>query len=194
MSEKDLTDFSPLTGAVKRKNFLVLDLESKDGDSQRPGFTRPFMCGVYDFSNGVGTFKAFYDLENTEGHPWDERYYRAGGCVDQMMRYICQKKFKNHHIYAHNGGRFDFLFILPWLLDEGAKRGFMFSIVPVASSIQVLDIWRTVKGNNKWQKWRFLDSYKLIPTGLDKAAKTFGLEGKLKCDLSMHESDPTVRR
>lgn len=172
--------FTPLTGRIKKKNFLVIDIESKDGDSQKAGFTRPFLVGVYDGESYV----EFRNQDN-EGD-WQSRYHEPGGCIDLAMRYICQKKYRGWHIYAHNGGRFDFLFKLPWLMGEGERRGFKMSVVPVASSIQVLDVWR----GEKWNKWRFLDSYKLIPTGLDKAAKTFGLEGKLEHDLNLNEFDP----
>jgi hypothetical protein len=175
-----VADFTPLKGTVKARDFLVLDIESKDGPGQKAGFTRPFMVGVYDGK----TFVPFFDQDNSG--TWDQRYYKPGGCVDLAMRYICQKKYRNYHVYAHNGGRFDHLFLLPWLMDEGEKRGFKFSIIPVASSIQMLDVWR----GEKWNKWRFLDSYKLIPTSLDKAAKSFGLPGKLKHDLHLHENDP----
>lgn len=178
-----MADFTPLTGKIKRRNFLVIDIESKDGAGQKAGFTRPFMCGEYDGEE----FHAFFDTD-PKAHTWDTRYYRAGGCIDRTMRYILQKKYRGWHVYAHNGGRFDFLFLLPWLMGEGARYGFKFQIVPVASSIQVLDVWR---GDNKWQKWRFLDSYKLIPTSLDKAAKSFGLPGKLQHDLHLHENDPS---
>ena len=172
--------FTPLTRPIKKKKFLVLDIESKADDTQRAGFTRPFMVGVYDGT----TFIPFFD-QDKDGL-WYERYWQPGGCIDLAMRFICQKKYRGHHIYAHNGGRFDFLFLLPWLMAEGEKRGFKMSIVPVASSIQIMDVWR----GEKWNKWRFLDSFKLIPTGLDKAAKSFGLEGKLQHDLHMHEEDP----
>ena len=39
------------------------------------------------------------------------------------------------------------------------------------------------------RRWRFLDSLKLIPTSLDKAAKAFGCSGKLKHDLHLNEND-----
>ena len=108
VAKDDPSVFGPLTGPVTRKKFLVLDLESKDGDSQRPGFTRPFMCGVTEGDD----FIAFYDKNHDDGHSWQTRFYKKGGCVDQMMRYICQKKFKGYHIYSHFGGNFDMLFIL----------------------------------------------------------------------------------
>jgi hypothetical protein len=74
-------------------------------------------------------------------------------------------------------------------MSEGSRLGFKFSLIPVASSIQVLDVWREANGT-KTLTWRFLDSYRLIPTSLDKAAKSFGLPGKLHHDLALPESDP----
>jgi hypothetical protein len=103
------------------------------------------------------------------------------------MRYILQKRFAGSHIYAHYGGKFDYLFLPPWLMSEGRRRNFKFNIMPVASAIQVMDVWR----RNKWIKWRFLDSHKLIPTSLDKAAKSFGLAGKIAQDLDIDEDDPS---
>lgn len=174
-----MSNFTPLKGPIKSKPFLVLDLESKDGDSDRAGFTRPFMCGIYS----VDGYRAYFDRNRGA---WDERYYLEGGCVDRGMRQILRNKYAGHHIYAHNAGRFDYLFLLPWLMNQGIDLGFRFSIIPVASAIQVLDVWRD---SNPTYKWRFLDSIKLIPVGLDKAGKMFGLGGKLEQDLNTPESD-----
>ena len=174
------TELTPLTSKPKRRPFLVLDIESKDGDSQRAGFTRPFLVGVYEGSQ----FYPFADRDR-DGD-WRERYFWEGGCVDKAMRFILRKKFRGHHIYAHNAGRFDYLFLLPWLMNEGTRLGYRFSVIPVSSSIQVLDVWKGRRRNNIW---RFVDSFKLIPTSLDKAAKTFGLAGKLKHDLNLPETD-----
>jgi hypothetical protein len=188
-------ELTPLTGPAKRRPFIVLDIESKDGSTQRAGFTRPFMVGVYGaLTRGAApSYEAFFD--DSQSGVWDERFYWTGGCVDRAMRFILQKRFRGHHIYAHNAGRFDYLFLLPWLMRVGLGLGYRFSIIPVASSIQVLDVWKgkaredgTIDRN---RVWRFLDSYRLIPTSLDKAAKTFGLAGKLKHDLHLPEHDPS---
>lgn len=169
---------TPLTRKPRSTPFLVLDIESKDGPSRvKAGFTRPFLVGVYDGE----TYQEFRD-ENPHQGCWDERYYSLGGCIDQAMRYILSRGYRNHHIYAHNAGRFDYLFLVPWLMYQGQR--FNFNIIPVSSSIQVLDVTR---GHSKW---RFLDSYKLIPAALDKALKAFGLAGKLDIDLNLHEDDP----
>ncbi len=184
-----MADLTPLSGVAKRRSFLVLDIESKDGDTQDAGFTRPFMVGTYEGKK----YRAFFDtvtperLRMGERAPWDERYWRVGGCVDLVMRNILRKEYAGWHIYAHNAGRFDYLFLLPWLKNVGLKLGFRFQIIPVSSAIQVLDVWREGK---PWCRWRFLDSFKLIPTSLDKAAKAFGMSGKLQHDLEMDESDP----
>jgi hypothetical protein len=192
--KKGFDELTPLTGPVKRKPFLVLDIESKEDDTQHAGFTRPFMVGIYgNLEKGQPpSYKAFFD---TAAGPWEERYWLEGGCVDRAMRFILQNKFAGHHIYAHNAGRFDFLFLLPWLMNIGIALGFRFSIIPVASSIQVLDIWkgrtRPEDGMVLREKlWRCLDSLKLIPTSLNKAAAGFGLPGKLEHDLSLPEDDP----
>jgi hypothetical protein len=177
-----MAELTPLTGPIKRRNFLVLDIESKDGPSQRAGFTRPFMVGLYD-----GTFYPFFDQNKEDRHAWDERYFQRGGCVDRAMRHILRKAYRGWHIYAHNAGRFDYLFLLPWLRNVGFELGFRFQVIPVSSSIQVLDVWKKGK---KHHRWRFLDSFKLIPTSLDKAAKAFGQKGKIEHDLELDESDP----
>lgn len=194
-----MANFTPLKGRRRPKNFLVLDIESKDGESLTdPGFTRPFMVGIYDGE----IYVEFRDSEEmqakaaavvADGGEWPERYYQEGGCVDRAMRYLLRKKYRGHQIYAHNAGKFDYLHLMPWLMTMGGEQfGVKFSLIPVASSIQVLDVWRSVGGvtDAKSRRWRFLDSIKLIPTSLDKAGKAFGFEGKLKHDLSLHELDP----
>ena len=192
---KKFEELTPLTGPAMRRPFLVLDIESKDGDTQKAGFTRPFMVGVYGLTgakNSLPVYHPFFD--GTTGGDPESRFWEEGGCVDRAMRFILQKRFRGHHIYAHNAGRFDYLFLLPWLMNVGFKLGFRFTIIPVASSIQVLDVWKGKVTDGKMKRhhvWRFLDSYRLIPTSLDKAAKSFGLAGKAKHDLHLPETDPS---
>lgn len=185
------SDLTPLRGKVHRKKFLVFDIESKDDDSQRAGFTRPFMCGVYDGE----TYHAFFDDEDSTA-PWESRYWQHGGCVDKAMRFMLQRKFRGHHVYAHNAGRFDYLFLLPWLMQIATNAGWNFGVIPVASSIQVLDVWeKRSTDKRKGDRVRFLDSLKLIPTTLQKAAEGLGVVGKNKAalgedELNLDEHDP----
>lgn len=166
------TDYlTPLTAAIKHKRFATFDLESKDGDDLiKPGFTRVFLAG-------------FFDGESFES-------FRGASSVGDLMCYMLQPQYLGWHIYAHNGGRFDFLHLLPWLATEGKKLGFSFCAIPAGKSggIQILDIWKG-KGKSRRGKWRLLDSIKLIPLALAKACATFQLPGKDSLPLDTHESD-----
>lgn len=160
---------TPLTANIKRKHFATFDLESKDGESQTtPGFTRVFLAG-------------FFDGESFES-------FRGDDAIGTLMSHMLQPRYSGWHIYAHNGGRFDFLHLLPWLANEGKRRGFGFCAIPAGKSggIQILDIWRG-KSKSKRLRWRLLDSIKLIPLALAKACKTFGLPGKTELPLETHE-------
>lgn len=174
---------TPLRSKARRRSFLTFDIESKEDDSDRAGFTRPFLVGIYDGEKYDGHRNG---LEVSD-LPWDEAYYSKGGCIDRAMRAVLRGRYRGFHIYAHNGGRFDFLFLLPWLRHVGIELGYRFSLIPISSSIQVLDVWHKERRRGIW---RFLDSLKLIPTSLDKAAKSFGLTGKALHDLELPEDDP----
>lgn len=169
-----------LLSKARERKILVYDLESKDGDTQKPGFTRPFLAGVYDGERYV-SFRNHASLSKTKA--WEMRAVQDGGCIDQLMRYVLTREFRGRYIYAHNGGAFDHLHILPWLtqrIDE-----FSYTIIPVQSTIQVLKVTE----RSSKQTWTFLDSIKLLPMGLDKVLKTFGLGGKIKFDLAIDEND-----
>lgn len=181
-----MSKLSPLTGPVVTSPFLTLDIESKDGSSRtKAGFTRPFLVGVYDGES----YHEFRDLHPTKGR-WQTRYFWEDGCVAQALRHVLSDAYSGYRIYAHNAGRFDYLFFLSWLMEEGERLGYRFSIIPVSSSIQLLDVWKLGPDGRKAQTWRFLDSIRLIPTSLQKAGKAFGLGGKVEHDLNRHENDP----
>jgi len=171
----------PLEGPVKRARFLVFDIESKAGDTQVPGFTRPFMCGFFDGEKFFG----FRNLASTNALPWETRHIAKGGCVDRFLSLLFNRKntYIDTAIYAHNGGNFDFLFLLAWLR---ARPQFDFAIVPIQSTIQVLKVWR--RGKKREGCWTFLDSLKLLPMSLAKACTALGIPGKTDLPLKTHEN------
>jgi len=184
-----------LLSKVRRHRIVVYDLESKDGPTQRPGFTRVFLAGVYDGSE----FKSFRNIQKgylSEGARggggasardsllWERRAIEDGGCIDQLMRHLLSHAYRGAYIYAHNGGNFDHLHVLPWLRARTAE--FAWKVIPVQSSIQVLSIQHRASK----QTWKFLDSFRLLPMSLDQASKTFGFKGKLTHDLKLDENDP----
>lgn len=170
--ESDRSLFTPLYGKVKRSKFATWDLESKDGPTQRKGFTRIFMAGLYD---GV-RYYPFFDQSADPGVDWKYRSFLPGGCVDRFMRTALQDCYRGYSFYAHNGGSFDFLHILPWLVRMKRERDLQVSLVPLGSSgLLAIDVWRTA---HKWQRWRFVDSVRLLPMTLDVAARSFGVGKK----------------
>ena len=162
---------------------MVFDIESKDGESQAPGFTRPFMCGFFDGEK----FHCFRNLPSTNALHWSERHTAKGGCINRFLSVLFSRtnNYEDTVIYAHNGGNFDFLFLLSWLR---ARPQFQFTIIPIQSTIQVLKVWR--KGKKKKGCWTFLDSLKLLPMSLAAACKALGVPGKKDLPLNTHENSP----
>ena len=182
---------------AKEHRFAVLDIESKDGDTQKPGFTRPFLVGFFDpftkseLSSKPGLYLEFANESHLAGRPWEDRHILPGGCIDKLLNVILVPELSGTTFYAHNGGSFDYLFFLKWLRNH--RDEFDFEVVPVQSSIQVIRVWRRPEDPEDGivEKWNFLDSMKLLPFGLDKACRTFKVETKKQHDLAVHETDPS---
>lgn len=172
-----------LLSKARERKILVYDLEAKDGDTQNAGFTRVFLAGMFDGAR-FEAFRNHPDLAHAKGIGHVERAWQDGGCIDALMRTLLQRKFRGHYIYAHNGGGFDHLHLLPWLTSHVAE--FSYVIVPIQSTIQMMKVTE----RSSKQCWTFLDSMRVLPMGLDKAAKALGYEGKLNHCLDMHEDDP----
>lgn len=247
----------PLTGKLRHRDVTVYDVESKDGDSQEKGFTRPFMLWLHwEDEFGFHEHRVFRDddavrerdpinilrhfrckgayldadpgpnLSDFADDPngglqacvrcpgcadcLSKRHISPGGCVDKFLRFvlgmegcpscraagqdgkrwrkkdcICkklEKRFqqkacraagslsKGMNIYAHNGGKFDHLFLLGWLREH--RDTFSFEIASVQSRIQRLDVWPRFR-KKKDGFWSFLDSVSLLPMSLGKIGKTF---------------------
>lgn len=198
----------PVTSPPKDKQFAVFDLESKDEDTQKAGFTRPFQVGFFDGQS----YTSFRNKSHVQVLPWYERAVAPGGCIDQFMRHILgsphdrtESPFAGFDVYAHNMGSFDGLFLPAWL--ERNNQWISYKVMPVQARIQAIEVWRYNKNryrggadaikraNKKDRKQygviRILDSFRVLPSALDKIAKAFGLEGKLKeMSLDTHEDDP----
>lgn len=191
-SDFDPDYFWPSKGKRKHVNFATWDIESKDGDSQKPGFTRPFMVGLYDGKR----YQPCFDL--TRGGHWGSRYWRAGGCVDQFMMTALQPAYDGWWFGAHNAGAFDSLFLLPWLRYNRLALGLKVEMLLAGGSLLAIDV------RQGRRKWRFVDTLKLLPMTVDAAAETFGVTRKYCNDdgspildrdgnnfgLNAHEDDP----
>lgn len=166
--------FYPLDGKPRRAKFATVDLESKDGATEKAGFTRPFLAGFYDGTR----YQAFRDTN--PGGDVMTRNFRDGGCIDRLMHACLSGKRHGWTYYCHNGGGFDFLFFLPWLMANLDRKKLVMELVPVGNS-RLLSIHVRVIGQ-KWGGWKFVDSLRLLPMALDQAGKAFGIGGKLAVD------------
>lgn len=187
---ESLDFLEPLSGTIKRRKFCTVDIESKDEDSRiKAGFTRPFLIGTYDPQRRL--YAEFADEPCLRSTRWQDRALAPGGCIGKAMAYLLSPAFSGYNIYAHNGGSFDHLFWLRWLRLHDDEFGF--EVVPVQSSIQVIKVWQLPENEEDpiKNRWTFLDSMKLFPSGLEKMCKTFGLPGKVEQDLDVDEDDPS---
>jgi len=85
--------------------------------------------------------------------------------VKDLLDYIFESPFRSKKWYAHNGGRFDFLFLLEHLKHYTTKP---ISLICMGSSITGI----TVKRDSR-RHTHFRDSFALLPHSLDALSKSF---------------------
>ena len=128
----------PLTGNLKKYPVAVFDIEARE-------WTNLLMIGFYDGNN-----------------------YREFFTIQSFLDFICRDKYRSYRIYAHNGGRYDFLFLFKFLKSES----------------DILDInGRIFQIKIKLPQKRIIvlvDSYYLLPYSLDKLIKTFTPRSRYK--------------
>jgi hypothetical protein len=162
------TFLKPLFGKVKPKPFAVFDIETT------VTLDRVFLVGFYD-----GTEYKFFEDKRTyisQPHfPED-----TAGPVSQFLTWLFAiKRFCGTWIYAHNGGNFDFLYLVRWLMDHTEE--YSFNAVPLQSSILCLEVTdKPQPPRKKPRTWTFLDSFRLMNAPLDKLGKALCGESKVE--------------
>lgn len=146
-------DFAPLLKRRPEKYFEVYDIETTTD------LKNTYLVGWY---NG----KEYKMFESYPLPPDDSRSAIAQFCTWQFLR------FPHGPIYAHNGGNFDHLYVLRWLLRYFPKARVEF--VPTQSSILLMTVY--IDG----RKYEFRDSMRLMVAGLDDIAKTLLGTGKVQ--------------
>ena len=118
--------------STKRKPFAVLDLETDPFKAGR--LPRPFAAGFYN-----GDYPSLY---------WG----------DDCIKYLIEDlKEYDGYVYAHNGGKFDFHFLLPYLPRSALNK-----------SIRIIN-GRIVEF--RIGKARLRDSWNILPVPLARLAK-----------------------
>ena len=116
-----------------------------------------------------------YIAADIESNKWIE--FNAVGLYDGKNYYVFNnvKDFikkvvsypSGYRIYFHNGGRFDFLF----LLEELMEKGYVSFIEKAGGFISITFTYRK-------KRFMFCDSYTLLPASLEKLIKTFNIKNK----------------
>jgi len=128
-------------GAIKKVKFATFDIESSNWVNFK-------LLGFFDGNK-------YYEFYN----------------VEDFLNHILHKKYREFKIFAHNGGRFDFRFILEKTIDK-----YRINIIEVHGSLIQL---RVYLGSGR-DTVTFRDSYVLLPASLRELTETFNVEHKKK--------------
>jgi len=157
----------PLDKPVIRRQFAVFDIETTTD------LEKTYLTGFYDGA----IYRVFEDkCGDTSGPHFPED---ARGSISQFLTWLFQTKaYADHWIYAHNGGSFDFLYLIRWLMAHDQE--YSFNVTPLQSSILCLEVTeKRCRGKRKTPlTWTFVDSYRLMNGKLEKIGKAFAGEGK----------------
>ncbi len=169
-----------LIGDPKPHRYAVLDIEAR-------AWVHPYAVGI--LGNGI--------YKQTDG---EDR------CIADALDHVLVPEFAGQWIYAHNGGNYDFLFLVRELLKPKFTGKYRVELTPVGSTIIRVDVIEGANGRHrkgcedklcpgcadkrtkeKLQKWSFLDSAKLMPIALAELGETFGITRKVKLEMSYDE-------
>lgn len=140
----------------------------------RPIVNQQIKIAVFD----IETYKwiypysvAFYD-----GHTYKK--FTGQTCVSDFLREIIRHKYRAFTIFAHNGGRFDFNFLIETL----KKWNYDIKMIFQGSRCLQIKVFHQKEGKTKERKSRnatkFSDSYSLLKFSLDKLTKDFNVKHK----------------
>ena len=125
---------------------LVFDLETIN-------WIEPYACGMYDGKN----------MQIFEGR----------NCVDQFLDTFLVKKYRGFAAYAHNGGKFDFSFLLQRIIEKDSFKQWTIKPMRAGSRIIQIDLEK-----NK-HKWTIRDSMALFPNAsLKNLTDNFDVKSK----------------
>jgi len=102
---------------------------------------------------------------------YDGQKYQRFEDFGQAMRAILGRETRNKILYAHNLS-YDGMFILDYILNERPEL----QCVPVLNGSKLISIDVRGKSSGGGEKWRFRDSFSILPTSLKALTKSFNVE------------------
>lgn len=118
---------------------------------------------------------AVFDIEATNWIDFaclgffDGEDYRVYWGIEHFLEDLLTKKYKGWTIYAHFGGKYDFRFLIPALVDHG---GYELTFVERASKILSIKI----RCKKTKATWKLSDSFFLLPKSLKELGKNFQIK------------------
>lgn len=112
----------------------------------------------------------FYDGESY-------KIFKGKDCVLKFLKESIRHKYRAYHIYAHNGGKFDFNF----LLNEIRYLDYPFKLICQGGRIIQMKVYQNKhqeENKESWNNTKFVDSFPLLKSSLDKLTKDFNVEHK----------------
>lgn len=107
---------------------------------------------------------------------FDGENYFIFSSIKKYLDHLVTKKYHNYKVYFHNGGRYDFLFLLESLFELGTLK----FIQKVGGFIAIF--FESKNGI----KLSFIDSYALLPKSLDTLIKDFGITDYQKIEVDFN--------
>lgn len=175
-----------LQGEPKVRKFATLDIETRK-------WVEPYAVGFYDGTSYVD----FLD------------YTFKWKAVDDALTHVLRPQYAGYWIYAHNGGNFDFTFLLNRLITtKRFRQQYTVDIIPIGSTVVTFTVIEIDPGvhykdcpaaehgckgckpkrvDNRDQKWTFVDSARLLPMTLEEIGDTFNVTRKVKLNMSYDE-------
>jgi hypothetical protein len=123
-------------------------------DIETIGWTEPYACGFYD---------------GKEFHLFEDK-----NCIKDFLNFFLCKKYRSYFAFAHNGGKFDFSFILRELCTSPEFKG-KYEIQPMRVGSRIIQIKIIDKHKHMWT---LRDSVALLPFSLRDLTTKFNVENK----------------
>lgn len=179
--------------AISTRN-LVLDMETYIGENNK---LVPYAIG---FSTNMCLEKLMSNFSSLISTTYQEESNKTmiicepKGSVDYqdwlgpiLVNLLLIKENHRHVVWAHNGGKFDTLFLLNTLVSLGYADNDGIKIIRSNGCFISIKIFYVVEGRKYWIELR--DSYKLIPASLAALSKEFKVHQKGELDFKTINED-----
>lgn len=141
---------------MRIKNKIATPAKFITFDFETIRWTEPYACGMYDGKNCI--------------------IYEGKNCPKNFLAEFLTRKYRGYVAYAHNGGKFDFNFILEELCKKEYWSKYVIEPMRSGSRIIEIKISTTNPAGEKDHTWTLRDSYALMAFSLKKLTESFGVQ------------------